>query len=1084
MTTLSKKKISKESEKSVIFEKIKKVSSSFFAYSWYLDHTEINHTLIRIYGLNEKNENVCVIIDNFTPYIYIELPSNVEWDVGKAQLISNKIDSIMTDKKPIVKQLMFKKKLYYANMGENMKKRLFPFLLCSFMCMADIDALRIKLRKPLNITGIGCISLKTHEHNARPILQLTSLRKLSTAGWIKFNGIRVQEEDQITRCKYEYKVNWKTLEPEKKDMVPRPLIMGYDIEVNSTIPNSMPKPERPGDKIFQISCVFKKQGEPETKSKKILLSLGKPDKKITGADVNIRCFKTEYELMIGFAELVKEKQPNLAIGHNIFKFDIPYMIERANFLFCLDSFEKQGFAKYVKPKIQEIDWSSSAYGNQKFCFMDMEGIIYVDLYPLIQRDYKLPNYKLSTIAKHFLKNQTKDPLDARGIFKCYKIGMEGGVKGSKAMGIVGKYCVQDSNLVVNIFEKMTAWIGLCEMSGVTGVPIVSLFTQGQQLKVFSQVYRKATHENIVVESDVYNTKADEHYVGAVVFPPIAGLYYKVVPFDFNSLYPTTIIAYNISWDTLVLDEGVPDHLCHIMEWEDHVGCVHDPKEVRKKELTDIIGKFEEEIKKYRIKRDAAKGANKDPFKKKIADLALECKPYKTERTELKKTNTKHKMCVKRRFRWLKAPLGILPEILTNLLEARKIAKDRLKTIKKELQTTTNPEEIISLKILAEVLDQRQNALKISANSAYGAMGVAKGRLPFMPGAMCTTYKGRISVQLAAKAIQEEHGGVLIYGDTDSNYVSFPHLETAKECWDYSIKVAEEVSKKFPKPMKLAFEDIIYWKFLLIVKKRYMCLACGEDGVISDDVKKKGVLLQRRDNCEFIRKVYGDIVMDIFNEKKPKDVLYKIIDFIRKLLGKYYCISEFEITKSVQDMEVFCEETTDIYPVISEEEGKICYRTGGYKIRKEQILSNDPIQRKKIYEQKEVTNSKEYYLACLPAQAQLAQKMRERGQLVPAGTRLEYVITTTGGLNAKQCVKIESTEYFNKHSSVLAIDYLYYLGQLCTPLDQILNIMYKGKKIQGYLFKINFVESIYKYRVQYSKVIQELQSLLRPKIRIK
>jgi DNA polymerase elongation subunit (family B) len=40
-----------------------------------------------------------------------------------------------------------------------------------------------------------------------------------------------------------------------------------------------------------------------------------------------------------------------------------------------------------------------------------------------------------------------------------------------------------------------------------------------------------------------------------------------------SLYPTTIIAYNISWDTLVEDEKIPDELCHVMEWDDHIGCI-------------------------------------------------------------------------------------------------------------------------------------------------------------------------------------------------------------------------------------------------------------------------------------------------------------------------------------------------------------------------------------------------------------------------------------------------------------------------------------------------------------------------------
>ena len=59
----------------------------FFTYSWNIQENETNRTIIRIYGINEKNENVCIIVNNFTPYVYIELPNTLEWDSTKAQLV-------------------------------------------------------------------------------------------------------------------------------------------------------------------------------------------------------------------------------------------------------------------------------------------------------------------------------------------------------------------------------------------------------------------------------------------------------------------------------------------------------------------------------------------------------------------------------------------------------------------------------------------------------------------------------------------------------------------------------------------------------------------------------------------------------------------------------------------------------------------------------------------------------------------------------------------------------------------------------------------------------------------------------------
>ena len=50
------------------------------------------------------------------------------------------------------------------------------------------------------------------------------------------------------------------------------------------------------------------------------------------------------------------------------------------------------------------------------------------------------------------------------------------------------------------------------------------------------------------------------------------------------------------------------------------------------------------------------------------------------------------------------------------------------------------------------------------NSMYGSWGVQRGYLPFMPGAICTTFMGRTNIEIVAKTIQEKYGGKLVYGD--------------------------------------------------------------------------------------------------------------------------------------------------------------------------------------------------------------------------------------------------------------------------------------------------------------------------------
>lgn len=1054
---------------------------SFFPYSWHIDEDEKEATAIRIYGLSKENENVCVKVNNFTPYVYIELPTHIQWTQGKAQMVGNKIDQLLHDKKPVKKSLVYKHKLYGAHFKDG-KRKLFPYLFCNFSTRSDIRFLSYKIRSKINVLGLGLLNLKMHEGDATEILQLISCRDLPTTGWIKFSGKRTNEFEKITLCDHEFTVRWKNLSAvseEEINYLAKPKIMGFDIEVNSKNTSKMPCANVIGDKIFQISCIFCREGDEEKDYIKYILSLGNPNQKVTGKDVNILKFISEGELLEGFTKLVRKENPNIISGYNILGFDIPYMIDRAKFDgICFKDFVKMGFHKFNDAKEKTIKWSSSAYGDQEFQYLDTEGRVFVDLLPLVKRDYKLNNYKLKTVSTNFL-GDTKDPLSVKGIFKCYREGMKGGKLGDKAMGIVAKYCVQDSVLVLRLMKYLQTWVGLCEMSKTCNVDIFSLYTKGQQIKVYSQVYKYCMYINMVVEKDGIIVKDDERYVGASVFTPVPGLYDMVVPFDFASLYPTTLIAYNIDYSTIVYDDDVPDTKCHIMEWEDHIGCIHDEKVIKKLELTKFIDKEKEKLKKLRTSRDNTLDKyRKKKIKKEIELLNESIKPYIKKRSELNKSKPKFPMCAKRKYRFLKEPKGVIPTILQDLLDARANTRKEIKENDKIIKKIKDIVEIERLHGLNSVLNKRQLSYKVSANSMYGAMGVRRGFLPFMPGAMCTTYMGRKNIEIVSETIPKEYKGELIYGDTDSNYIHFPHIKTAQEVWDYSIEVADKLTKLFPSPIVLEFENEIYSKFLILTKKRYMYRMCKRDGIVNNKIGKKGVLLARRDNSKFIRDLYEKIIENIFEGMNMDDSLYFIILEMNILFSKRLPINDFIITKAVGGVNNLTIEKFENEK--GQTKGKIgnytvtllpttCNSEKCYNYKSKSCEDCEKLQEKKLKDKK-AENKKEFYVKSLPAQVQLAERIKERGQRCEAGTRLEYVITTNGGHKGKQYDKVESSEYFVKNSSVLELDYLYYLKSLVNPLDQVLNVIFKKEK----RFVLDFTDKQYKLRIQFSKLINEIK----------
>ena len=194
----------------------------------------------------------------------------------------------------------------------------------AFATRAEIRTLSYKIRSAINIAGIGRVKLKMHEQDANETLQLVCRRNIPTAGWIKFRGARVKEDDMLTSCKHEFMVDWKNMSPLDSNKVPKPKILSFDLEVYSSDPNTMPKSERLGDKIFQISCVIGRHGDTEDKYEKTLLTFGEPNQSIVGDDTEIRMFDTEDDLLTGFTDFIQETQPkyHCRIQHIWFRYPL------------------------------------------------------------------------------------------------------------------------------------------------------------------------------------------------------------------------------------------------------------------------------------------------------------------------------------------------------------------------------------------------------------------------------------------------------------------------------------------------------------------------------------------------------------------------------------------------------------------------------------------------------------------------------------------------------------------------------------------------------------------------------------------
>jgi DNA polymerase elongation subunit (family B) len=1002
--------------------------SEIYTYHWNV-YEENGSTGIRIFGVNDNFETIFVLIPDFLPYIYIELSENITWNAISLRALSEALDYLTPDCKPLKREFRRNKKLYFANMNhDGTDKKTYPFLKCFFGTVTDIKKFSWKMKKPVFVPQVGHVSLKIHEMESNPILQFQCMQNIKPSSWSCFKGEKIINDNKESICTHEYIVNYINFLPLEKNTIAKPLILSFDCEVNSKNPNKAPSAGNPEDKVFQISCVSCRNGDPESKYIKCLLSLGKNqngelidlDQEILGEDVEYRMFDTEGDLLMGFTDYIYELNPQIICGYNIFRFDLPYMVERSKLTYTSSKFSQLSCLSGIQCKEKEIKWSSSAFKNQDFKYIDAPGRLWIDMYPIIQRDYKLDNYKLKTVSDHFL-GQTKDDLSVQGIFKCYRLFT------SKSLSIVGKYCVVDSLLVLKLFEKLQTWISLSEMSNICNVAIFTLFTQGQQIKIYSQVYKKCMAENIVIDkSSSESLISYNKFTGAYVFPPVPGVYDMVTSFDFSSLYPSIIIAYNICYSTLVLDDSISDDKCHIFSWHDHIGC-GCPEDTN-------IGK----------------------------------------KTKIKVENV---VCEKRYFRFLKEPIGILPSLLKYLGDARNKAKSEMKKLTKLLPSLKEQEKEDTERMIV-VYDKKQLAYKISSNSIYGSMGVKEGYLPFLPGAMSTTFKGRVSIEKAAKFLKENYYIKLIYGDTDSLYFKIPDFDTVdkvREMDNYCREIEEEVSAQFPSPMRFMYEEHIYQRYMILSKKRYVALTCNLDGIVDEKMTIRGILLNRRDNSKYVRDLYSKVIMNSFNKQQTEEIIYMITKELNNLCSNNVPYKDLIISKSVGSIPEYK------IKALNEDDKKCIKRLKDLEIYDDEAdltkirsILNKFIEKENPQDDfsLEYQIVKEYIEKGLPGQVQLAQKMRARGQRVDTGERLGYVIIEGRDGVKKISQKLEDAVYYKEHCSILKIDPLYYIHIMINPMDEVFNAT---------LGLDNTFKKLYKYRENYLNVIREIKQVFSPQI---
>lgn len=985
--------------------------------------------LIKIWAhtiINNVTEKVLLKIKNFKPFCKLELPSYYNENKFPWHLAYNQyfdwLKKSLNDDAPVGAEFFYSKKLYlYKLDDETMNEEVYPCLKLYFNTESALNHCTKFINKDAyiipDITRKIPIKAKIWETNIDQIHKMITDTKLNYGKWLKCKYMSENEFDKISNLKYEYIVDYNHIielsDDEMKNIISNPITLCLDIEAYSSNHLKMPEAVHAEDVITMISFIIQRlkpiPGEFGTKDgcKRILLVVGDCDE-IENAEV-IR-FSEQMDMLKYIGNIFQQYNPSIVTGYNIYKFDLPYidtkfLSYRSQWPNCSNIIDM-----YANTNVSTKNWKSGAYGFMNISKLDAEGTICIDLFPIIKRDHKLEKYTLDFVSKHFIKRGKHD-VSAKYMFTIYEklcLALDSKDQNllneiKKENAVVGKYCLEDSMLCIDLINSLNTYVSLIETSNVVKVTMMDIFTRGQQIRVQNQIYYYAYHSNYLIDE----RKISHPFAGGYVVQPTPGLYFNVLILDFASLYPSIIRAYNICYTTLVPENStISDSKCNVLKWSE----------------TITEGKDKGTIKQFYIR------------------------------------------FIKKEYKY-----GILPKMCEDLVNKRNNVREKIGPLNDEITNI--------------ILEETQKALKVAANSIFGALGVTDGFLPLPEAASFITAMGRdLNHQCQDYVKNNTENGKIVYGDTDSIMVDLS-IKDLNECKDIGYKLSHDISKNFIKPLSLEFERALAVGFFikkkmyaglkatfidkdskyskvnkiekisykpeyktdlydlykinwidrknknkevttylqinknsdLINYSHYSGIEVEESGSPnSKSILKKGIVNARRDRCLWVRKAYQKILNSILYSRDLKHCLSIIDDEIIKAMSSYTIYKDEKEKKKLDGIDF-----SDF----------VCTR----EVNSYKQTSNCPM---KIFKEEQL----------------------KKGKALNDGERVDYIFVKQENVDKeknKQGYKMRLIEDYWENYSDEPIDKMIYIEkQFLKPVEQIIYLAYKEE--------LDYYENTYSY----------------------
>ena len=229
---------------------------------------------------------------------------------------------------------------------------------------------------------------------------------------------------------------------------------------------------------------------------------------------------------------------------------------------------------------------------------------------------------------------------------------------------------------------------------------------------------------------------DDSFTGATVLEPTCGFFNdNIAVLDFASLYPTIMISRNLCYSAFVMDSkylDIPGVNYESIKWDDKV-------EYKLRQKCEAIGKS------GKSKGEVCGKQSYFEITNELGITGYYCRIHDTEKKSRSSDEKFQKRDVSYNYTVVQPHVdpntgeilnkGVLPALLEELYEERKRVKREMAQAQKD-----------GNKLLADILDSTQLAIKVSLNSTYGFLGRGQGNLILKELGSIVTAVGRMLIE--------------------------------------------------------------------------------------------------------------------------------------------------------------------------------------------------------------------------------------------------------------------------------------------------------------------------------------------------